>query len=445
MMRALWRIPAALVLMSVFFVPGLCNAYTRSELNLFQSRIVDYRRKLNPRFRKVVRQRTDLIIVHTSELGLGATLRVVSQGKPLKRGQSTPGGHANYVIARNGRVYRVLHRKYQADHAGLSMWDGTRNISRVSVGVELVGYHYASLTASQYRSLGMLLDILKRVYKLSDRDILTHSQVAYGPPNPWFKTDHRGRKRCAKNFDRAKAGLGPTWPYDPDVRAGRLAPDPTLASVFYRFKPERASVGEPTMIKPYKYAKRDDSNIISKDNTAWSIAGEDYNDPSTAYILPNGRTLTGSAVEKMIGWNKLPVGTRVLLNQLEEQMTVQAKHPIRLISERMSAWSHAGKNYRSETTIYFLPSGRVSPGSFLKDWDDLPAGTRLIVGYKGPYTITRDRTAYRIARGKYNDKSVVYHIPGGRLVTGDKIQDFSTLPVGVNLYLPVSMIPGDRE
>ncbi len=434
-MRFLW---VALVLMPVFFLPDACHAYTRNELNRFQSRIVDYRHQLNPRFRKVARQKTALIIVHTSELGLKATLRVVTRGKRLKNGRATPGGHANYVIARNGRVYRTLDHKYQADHAGLSMWNGTRNLSRVSVGIELVGYHSASITPSQYRSLGVLLDILKRVYKLSDRDILTHSQVAYGRPNPWFKTDHRGRKRCAKNFDRTKAGLGPTWPYDPDVRAGRLAPDPTLASVFYRFKPGSCLAVE-NKIDPHAPARRHDANIISKENTAWSIAGEDYNDPATAYILPNGQTLPGSSVGEIIGWDKVPAGTRVLLNQSPEQVTAQPTHPIKVISERMSAWSHAGQAYRAKTTIYFLPSGRIAPGSSLKDWDDLPAETRLIVGYKGPYTITPDQTAYRITGGKYKDKSVVYHMPSGRLVTGDNVKDFNALPIGVSLYLPVSM------
>jgi len=32
------------------------------------------------------------------------------------------------------------------------------------------------------------------------------------------------------------AGLNTTWPYDPDVRAGRLAPEPKLAAIFYGVK-----------------------------------------------------------------------------------------------------------------------------------------------------------------------------------------------------------------
>ncbi len=406
-------------------------AYARADLKRYQSRITDHRHRLNSRFKKKTRQKTRLIIVHTSELGLEGTLRVVSKGKKFKSGRSTPGGHAHYVIARNGRTYRTLDRKYRADHAGLSMWNGKTDVSDVSVGIELVGYHHAPISKDQYQSLGMLLHILKQVYGLRDRDVLTHSQVAYGRPNPWFKKNHRGRKRCAKNFDRKRANLGPTWAYDPDVRARRLQPDPILVSVFY--KPS-----DYTAPKKSVAAKRLASNIISSQNSAWSIAGDEYNEATTAYILPDGRALPGDRVEEKIGWSRLPVGTRVLLNQETEQVRVQAKSPIKLISGQMTAWSHAGKDYRSDSTIYFLPGGRITPGSGIRDWDDLPVGTRLMVGYKGPYEITKQKTAYKIAGQKYKHKSVVYSLPGGKLVPGDEVKDFNDLPRGVTIYLPLS-------
>lgn len=406
------------------------HAYTRSELSHYQAGIVDYRSRINPRFKKIKRRHTRYIIIHTSELGLDATLRVVSRGKNFKNGRKTPGGHANYVIARNGKTYRILDRRFRADHAGLSMWQNTTDLSTVSVGIELVGYHNAAISDAQYRSVGMLIDILENVYKLKDQEVLTHSQVAFGRPNPWFRKNHRGRKRCAKNFDRSKAGLGPTLAYDPDVRAGRLTADPLLATLFYGGKGRAEPASVPAMAV--------ESNIISKQNSAWAIAGEDYNDPSTAYILPGGRTLPGDRVEKTLGWNRLPAGTKVLLNQETEVVEAQAKDPIKIITGRMTAWSHAGHAYNQDSTIYFLPSGRILPGSRIRDWDDLPVGTRLVVGYKGPFEIKEDRTAYRIAGQLYKHHSVIYHLPGKGVVAGDKIGDFSHLPRGVTIYLPLA-------
>ena len=422
----------AAVLAAVFLLgtalPTL--AYSPAQYRKFQAGIIDHRARINPRFKKIKRKQTRYVIVHTSELGLSATLRVVSKGKRLKSGRRTPGGHANYVIARDGRTYRILDKAYRADHAGLSMWEGRTNVSSLSVGIEVVGYHYAPMTDRQYRSLTMLLDILQSAYRIPDSGVLTHSQVAYGRPNPWFKRNHRGRKRCAKNFDRARAGLksGPT--YDPDVRAGRLQADPELAQLFYGpARPvRRVATRQP---KP-------DSNVISKQRSAWSIAGGDYNLDSTVYVFPDGRRMTGDRVQRVLGWDRIPLGTRILLNQQEEDaMVTQAPGALKTITSSTTAWSIAGSAYRASTTFYFLPNGRTAPGTRIRDWDDLPRGTQVLVGYSGPHYISASKTAYAIAGQAYKSPRTIYGLPGRGAVPGNKIRDFSDLDKGTGIYLPL--------
>ncbi|MGA8280984.1 MAG: peptidoglycan recognition family protein, partial [Desulfobacterales bacterium] len=150
----------------LFILPSLSTAYTRKEHDKFQRSIVDFRSRLNPSFKRVKRKNTKYIVVHTSELGLKATLRVVSEGKRFRSGRRTNGGHTHYVIARNGRTYRILDKKYVADHAGLSMWNGEEDLSNISIGIELVGYHYAPISEEQYKSVGILIDILQGAYNL---------------------------------------------------------------------------------------------------------------------------------------------------------------------------------------------------------------------------------------------------------------------------------------
>ena len=296
-----FTLAAAIFITFLFILPALSAASTRTERVTFQRSIVDYRPRLNPRYKKVERKKTNYIVVHTSELGLKTTLRVVSKGKRFRNGRRTDGGHTHYVIARNGRTYRIMNKSYVADHAGRSMWNGQTDLSKISIGIELVGYHYAPISDKQYRSVGLLIDILQNVYNLDDRAVLTHSQVAYGTPNRWFRKNHRGRKRCAKNFIRAKAGLGSSWRYDPDVNAGRLTADAQLADVFY----SQRSID----------TQSDEANIISKLNTAWVIAGEDYDSNTTVYQFPNGGRYTGAQIAEKIGWNRIPAKTVVLLNQ----------------------------------------------------------------------------------------------------------------------------------
>ena len=423
--RKRFKIFSAFIVSILLIFPSLSPAYTRAERHSFQRSIVDHRSRLNPRYHKNKRKTTKYIIVHTSELGLKATLRVVSKGKRLRNGRRTYGGHTHYVIARNGRTYRILDKKYVADHAGRSMWKGETNLSKISIGMELVGYHYAPITEQQYRAAGILIDILQGVYNLNDRAVLTHSQIAYGLPNQWFRKNHRGRKRCAKNFIRAKAQLKPTWSYDPDVRAGRLTADAQLAEVFY---------GKPTLV-----ARADEANVISKRNTAWAIAGEDYNNKTTVYKLPNGRLYTGDQIAGKIGWSRIPAKTVVLLNQEDSVGLLKSDSAVKTIAGGLTAWSLAGKAYNRKTTIYFLPSGRIKPGSMISDWDDLPAQTRMLVGYKGPYKLRKNNTAFNIAGFRYKDHRTIYYLPSKKLISGNKIKDFSRLPRGTFVFLPTKI------
>jgi hypothetical protein len=282
------------------WLPSESVASTNKMQRFSLDAIIDYREHLNPLFRKRVRKSTRYIIVHTSECDLKTTLKIVSKGKQDDFKWVSRGGHTHYVIARDGQTYRILDEKFRAHHAGRSMWNGERNINRVSVGIELVGYHDGDITASQYKSVQLLIEILKNTYRLDDRAVLTHSQVACTESAKLVSFNKRGRKHCARNFDRKRAGLKPTWPYDPDVRAGRLQPDPVLSSIFYG---TRTQIGA-------KYL----SYVIQQDRTAWQIAGDKYNSPDTIYKLPDGLLVSGNRINKKIGWDRIPAGTEVFID-----------------------------------------------------------------------------------------------------------------------------------
>jgi N-acetylmuramoyl-L-alanine amidase len=192
-----------------------------------------------------------------------------------------------------------FNEKYKAHHAGRGMWNGKTSLNSSSIGVEFVAYHDKEITTHQYQSARILIAILKERYGLNDSAVLTHSQVAYSKQNQWNKLDHCGRKHCARNFDRIRAGLGYTWPYDPDVKAGRLQADPKLASIFYG----RSSKG----------TLRGIPNVIDQESTILAIAGEKYDSPNTLYKLPDGWVISGNRIENRIGWHHIPAGTKIIL------------------------------------------------------------------------------------------------------------------------------------
>ncbi|MBN2383394.1 N-acetylmuramoyl-L-alanine amidase [bacterium] len=382
-------------------------------------KMIDYRSKINRHFSKEKRSKTDFIIVHTSEASLESTLKTVSQGKMLGKRRLSSGGHAHYVIAREGTVYRILDKKYRAHHAGLSRWNGIENLNECSIGIELVAYHTGSITDAQYQSLKELLQIVQRVYSVPDRNVLTHCQVAYGRPNKWFQQNHRGRKRCAMNFERSRVGLKDRWTYDPDVRAGTLAEDPVLASVLYSVQPRIAFDVHNT--------------VISKENTAWTIAGGDYDSYSTIYRLPDGRLIRGDQIENTIGWNRLPPGTEVKLDQALETATA-SPGPVFLLSGDVTAWSVAGPKYKDASTYYVFPNGHYLSGDRIEDWDDLPDGTQMIVDFEAPQEISLQNTPYSLVGRDYKSARVVYLIPGKLLQSGDTISNFTELPQGTLLF-----------
>lgn len=404
-------------------VPSIDAAVSQSERAAFTRSIVDLRKRQHPGFKKIRRKSTRYIVVHTSEAGLKSTLNTVNGGKVVSGRRISYGGHSHYVIARSGRTYRTLDKRYRADHAGVSMWNGRKGISDVSIGIELAGYHYMEITGSQYRSLKVLIDILKRVYHLDDRGVLTHSQVAYGKPNRWNKKNHRGRKRCAKNFIRAKAGLGPTWSFDPDVKARRLTPDRELAAIFY---------GRQRLA-----ARRLGTNIITPANSAWSIAGEDFDAPTTLYRLPGGKLIAGSNIGRQLGWDRIPSNTVVLLNQEKTSGLKRSRGPIKTITGGLNAWTLAGRDYKKSTTFYFFPDGHVKRGHQISDWDELPVKTRIIVGYGKPYTLSPGRSPIHVAGKRYRARDTLYYFPDNRLLSGAEVKNFKRLPRGVLVFLPV--------
>lgn len=83
-------------------------------------------------------------------------------------------GEAHYFVTPAGEVYRIIDRRSIATHAGRSMWEGRRTLDNFSIGIEVVGFYN--------RELRELLRQLKSLYRIKDKNILTHSMVAYARP-----------------------------------------------------------------------------------------------------------------------------------------------------------------------------------------------------------------------------------------------------------------------
>lgn len=380
--------------------------------------------RLSPRNRKRPRRpHTDYIVLHTTEGEEAGSLHKVQRL-----------GETHYFVGVTGKVYRIIDKDRIATHAGRSMWQGHSVIDNYSIGIEVVGHYDQDMAGPQYAALRELLRQLKSLYRISDRNVLTHSMVAYGRPNRFHHDNHRGRKRCGMIFARpdvrVRLGLDGKPDHDIDVETGRLkVGDPELYHFLFAKAPAgRPRPGETAAGSAAVIAAPTESDVITKDFTAWQIARERYNDKGTIYTLPDGRKLRGSDITD---WSQIPLGTRVQMSEGEDTQGFEGF--LEVPKDGSTARDLAGEDYASRTTIYFFPDGLIRTGYELRRrpmrrlLEHPPSGTRALVGYVyGGYVRAR-RPPSSIAGVKWNYPSTFYRLPDGSIVSGDGI-DASSIP-----------------
>lgn len=396
---------------------------------------IDYQRRLNPKFSKRVRPETRFIIVHSTESRLPSALRTLSRGK-VRRGRTlTRGGHAHYLIARNGAIYKILDPKFWANHAGVSMWNGLEGLSDYSIGIELEGYHNIPFSEAQYSSLDRLLNELQEKHDVEDRNVLEHCRVAYAAPNRYHRSRQRGRKLDPgiDNFERARAGLNDEYHGDPDVIAGRIDGSPELMRAGGHVLPAAETEEEEDTAEQ---STEDESMQIGRNRTAWKIAGVQYNSPTTRYRFPDGRSYSG---EQIKDWSDIPPGTRVELGMpVPEEKKIVSVTRVEVVVPQVtstdSPWKVANALYNSSLTFYILPDGRVQPGNTLKKMGSLPTGTKVLVAYRElPKPEARNAMGENL-QDVYLDSRTLYLFPDRTLRSGDQIENFTQLPTSVRVF-----------
>ena len=110
---------------------------------------------------------------------------------------------AHAVITRDGAITQYVPVTMRAWHAGASCFEGRERCNDFSVGIELEGCDDIPYTAWQYRSLGLLCDVLMRRWPaITCERIVGHCDIAPrrktdpGPAFDWSRL-HREVRRAA--------------------------------------------------------------------------------------------------------------------------------------------------------------------------------------------------------------------------------------------------------
>ena len=111
----------------------------------------------------------------------------------------------HYLIKNNGIIVTLVPELYTSWHAGISSWENYKSINRYSIGVEISNpghnYKYKKFSKIQISSILKLSKYLIKKYKIKNKHILGHSDIA-----PYRKKDP-GEKFPWKYLSKNKVGL----------------------------------------------------------------------------------------------------------------------------------------------------------------------------------------------------------------------------------------------
>ncbi len=89
---------------------------------------------------------------------------------------------SHYLIKNNGEIITMVPDLYEAWHAGMSSWKNFNSLNKHSIGIEISNpgheYDYKTFSKNQIQSLKKLCKFLIKKYKINQKNILGHSDIA---------------------------------------------------------------------------------------------------------------------------------------------------------------------------------------------------------------------------------------------------------------------------
>ncbi len=404
-----------------------------------------YRSPRNPERR--IRTSTTLIVLHTTEAHARSSLNKLRER-----------GEAHYCVPEDGTVYRIVDRERVAFHAGRSMWNGKEDCDEYSIGIEVVGHHDKPVTLRQIAALKELVASLKKIYGLTDGQVVCHSHVAYGAPNKWQSRRHRGRKRCGMLFAmwsvRTSLGLKARPAYDPDVKAGRLIQaDSELAQVLYGSRDTMRSHYAKIKTAAAKEKEEKKGGLFAGIGELFGLGGDREKPKPKASQRPAPPAKPKSQAKPAPAPKARPVPApkgkpppAKAAPQQPEQPAKDAKAPSALLTPE--DWRAASRFVSASGTenghpvmkaaptphpvmkaagpvesdnYYLLPDGTYFQDDRLPRSVRLKPGTRKLIGYAKGGPLGAGQSAYSVA-GKAWNAPTTFYVMGGKVYPGNTLE-----------------------
>lgn len=220
---------------------------------------------------------------------------------------------------------------------------------------------------------------------------------------------------------------------------GSSKPSAPLTPAEKNFKEKRESedsfepVDEELAAAVYAAKEGKEGNVIGPKRSAWDIARDAYNAPTTIYIFPDGSRKTGAEIRN---WKKMQAGTRVIVMEedvnapevvtslAETGMTGTGLSVADIVQATETVLSTiAGAEWNSSRTIYVLPDATIIRGNELtgEKIGKLSAETKVFTGYQVGGPVTAKNPAFNICGPSWRDEGTYFLFPNGEIVSGNKV------------------------
>ena len=117
---------------------------------------------------------------------------------------------SHFLISQTGEIYNLVNIKNRAWHAGISYWNGCKDLNSLSIGIELDYSNNISNNKYSKKMINSLIKLIKSLikkYNIDPSNVLGHSDIA-----PFRKSDP-GRNFPWKKLYETKIAFDPNYNY----------------------------------------------------------------------------------------------------------------------------------------------------------------------------------------------------------------------------------------
>lgn len=180
----------------------------------------------------------DMVVLHYTDMAdvNAALTRLASPASKVS---------AHYLITGDGEVVQMVDEEARAWHAGVSFWDGSRDINARAIGIELDSPGHQpdapDFPEPQIAALLDLMDGLRQRWTIPLRGVVAHSDIAPmrkidpGERFPWARLAAAGHALFVPQETATTAAEDTLWPALAAAGYGPPADDDTRAALIRAF------------------------------------------------------------------------------------------------------------------------------------------------------------------------------------------------------------------